>query len=221
MADRKTAVERDLRLRSLNHFNVPVRDLNVAHKFYCDILGGVVIQEYDWERHQTGRAFGAHADIQMFDGAGCLITYWQPWGQPAPDQAVPHRSFRVRSPEQLDALRARLDRVGVPTILVADRVGPEGSAVPVSLCFRDPDGNQLALVAEDFVMDDRPLPANRYDPWPCTTAIETGRPRSSSPLQREEVKAIITADGPGGGPWGRSSPPTHSTAASAKPCTGR
>ena len=36
--ERKSAADRDLRLHNLDHFNVPVRDLNVARKFFSGIL---------------------------------------------------------------------------------------------------------------------------------------------------------------------------------------
>src|SRR5687767_2290893 len=100
----RSAADRDLRLINLDHFNVPVRDLNVARKFYCDVLGGLVIAEPDWRGHTGGRVRGAHLDVQLFNDYGHINAYWQPWGQPAPDQMFPHRAFRVPSAAKLDEL---------------------------------------------------------------------------------------------------------------------
>ena len=44
----KSATERNLRLQELDHFTVPIRDFNVARKFYSEVLGGIVTQEPVW-----------------------------------------------------------------------------------------------------------------------------------------------------------------------------
>ncbi len=160
---RKSAAERDLRLLRLDHFNVPVRDLNVARKFYCDVLGGVVVHEPNWERHNAGRALGAHLDFKVFDDPGCLIAFWQPWGQPGPDQVFPHRAFRIADATRLDEVRARLDAARVPSVLVTPRAAEPGAAVPVSLFFRDPDGNQLELRCAAYPFSDE-VHVGTFDP---------------------------------------------------------
>jgi catechol 2,3-dioxygenase-like lactoylglutathione lyase family enzyme len=130
----------------LDHFNVPVRDLNVARKFYCDVLGGAVIAEPEWRRPEDGRRRrGAHLDVQLFNDRGHINAFWQPWGQPAPDQMFPHRAFRVADAAKLDEMIARLHQAGVPTVLVTSMEATEGALIPVSLYFRDPDMNQLEL----------------------------------------------------------------------------
>ena len=144
-AQPRSAAERDLRLLHLDHFNVPVRDLNVARRFYCDVLGGDVVMEPNWLPHQGGRYRGAHLDVQLFDGEGHINAYWQPWGQPAPDQLFPHRAFRVSSAAKLDELIGRLESARVPHILATRQEARDRSPVPVSLYVRDPDGNQLEL----------------------------------------------------------------------------
>ena len=150
----KSAAERDLRLMHLDHFNVPVRDLNVARRFYCDVLGGAVIAEPSWRRHEAGRVRGAHLDIQLFNDEGHINAYWQPWGQPLPDQVFPHRAFRVPTAAKLDEMKARLDAAGVPSILTTRQAVEHGALTPVSLYFRDPDGNQLELRCEAYPFSD-------------------------------------------------------------------
>lgn len=142
---RRSAADRDLRLQRLDHFTVPVRDFNVGRKFYSEVLGGVVTKEPDWEPYRRGRTIGAHMAIQLFNGEGHLVLYWQPWGQPAPDQMFPHRALAVSSADMVDEIRSRLERASVPYVAVADRQAPKGEKVAVSLYFRDPDMNQLEV----------------------------------------------------------------------------
>jgi catechol 2,3-dioxygenase-like lactoylglutathione lyase family enzyme len=179
----KSAAERDLRLLHLDHFNVPVRDLNVARKFYCDILGGAVIMEPVWRPNEGGRNRGAHLDVQLFDGEGHVNAYWQPWGQPGPDQVFPHRAFRVNSAAKLDEMMSRMENARVPYILSTRERVAEGAPVPASLYVRDPDGNQLELRCEAYPF--RPgiqvgafEPSQQYYPWSDwrTTAADGGVP---------------------------------------------
>ena len=144
-AQPRSAAERDLRLLHLDHFNVPVRDLNVARRFYCDVLGGVVIAEPNWRPHEVGRYRGAHLDIQLFNDEGHINAYWQPWGQPAPDQLFPHRAFRVPGAAKLHEMIGRLENARVPYVLATRQKAEDGAPVPVALYVRDPDGNQLEL----------------------------------------------------------------------------
>jgi catechol 2,3-dioxygenase-like lactoylglutathione lyase family enzyme len=159
----RSAAERDLRLLHLDHFNVPVRDLEVARRFYCEVLGGEVVVEAIWLGHNQGRVRGAHLDIQLFPGEANLNAFWQPWGFPATDQVFPHRAFRVADAAKLDELLARLERAGVPTVLVTKKQAKEGEQVPVSLYFHDPDGNQLELRCEAYPYS-RDMQVGAFDP---------------------------------------------------------
>jgi len=184
----RSAAERDLRLLHLDHFNVPVRDLNVARRFYCDVLGGAVIAEPEWRRLGGGRRRGAHLDVQLFNDQGHINAFWQPWGQPAPDQVFPHRAFRVSDAARLDEMIGRLVDAQVPyilaTVLATGQDAQEGAPVPVSLYFRDPDGNQLELRCEAYPF--RPAikvgvfdPTLQYYPWrDWRAAVEDGGPPS-------------------------------------------
>jgi len=180
----RSAADRDLRLLHLDHFNVPVRDLNVARRFYCDVLGGLVIQEPNWRPHDVGRYRGAHLDIQLFNDEGHINAYWQPWGQPGPDQLFPHRAFRVPTAAKLDEMISRLKAARVPFVLATRQEAREGTPVPVSLYFRDPDGNQLELHCDAYPIRSEIAmnvfdPTVQYYPWRDWRAAvsEGGAPR--------------------------------------------
>jgi catechol 2,3-dioxygenase-like lactoylglutathione lyase family enzyme len=144
-AKRKSAADRDLRIQCLNHFTLPVRDHNVARRFYVDVLGGVAIKEARWDNVAAGRTRSTSLNIKLFDDQGELDLFYQPWGQAAPDQMHPRWSFNVRDATQLDEMMKRLDDAGVPSVLVASAQAADGTPVSVSLFFRDPDQNQLEL----------------------------------------------------------------------------
>jgi catechol 2,3-dioxygenase-like lactoylglutathione lyase family enzyme len=150
MTERKSAADRDLRLYRLDHFTMPIRDFNVAIKFYTEVLGGVVTLGPVWERARPREQAGAHAAVQLFDQDGHMVLYLQPWGQPAPDQLHPHRSFRIKSAALMDALLGRLDAANVPHVVVTPLPGGAGDGVRASAYFRDPDGNQLEVSCENY-----------------------------------------------------------------------
>lgn len=168
--ERKSAAECDLRLQGLDHLNLGVRDLRVAAKFYTEILGGIVTKEPNWEAVRAGRTTGAYELVHMWTDGGHLALYWQPWGQPAPDQMVPHLAFTVETADQLDVIAQRLERADVPHVLAAASAAETGQRLRASLYFRDPDGNQLELTCHAYPF--RPDlhvgpfdPAIQYYPW--------------------------------------------------------
>ena len=149
MPVQKSAADRKLRLHRLDHFTMPVRDFNVAIKFYTEVLGGVVTLGPVWQGHGRPDA-GAHAAVQIFNDDGHLVLYLQPWGQPAPDQMHPHRAFRVRDAMLMDALITRLRAANVPHLVVTPQAEKDGQRVRVSAYFRDPDGNQMEVICDDY-----------------------------------------------------------------------
>jgi catechol 2,3-dioxygenase-like lactoylglutathione lyase family enzyme len=150
VAGRKSAADRDLRLHRLDHFTMPIRDFNVATKFYSEILGGVVTLGPVWEGPPGRPNAGAHAAVQVFDQDGHMVLYLQPWGQPAPDQLHPHRAFRIKSVELLDALMKRLQNAEVPYVAVAPLAAKPGEPVCLRVYFKDPDGNQLEVSCPEY-----------------------------------------------------------------------
>lgn len=145
-----SAAERDLRLSCLDHFTVPVRDFGIATRFYTDVLGGAVTQEPDWAPFERGWSRGAHMAIQLFREEGHLVLYWQSWGQPSPDQMHPYRAFTVDSPQGMDEIARRLQQAAVPCVVATPTAAEAGAPVRASLHFRDPDGDQVAVVCERY-----------------------------------------------------------------------
>ena len=164
IGDRRSVTERELRIQCLAHFTLPVRDFDVGHKFYVGVLGGEVTKEPDWAPFRGGRTFGAHMAVQMFNGEGHLVLYWQPWGQPLPDQIHPRRALSVESPEKLDEIVRRLGAAQVPYVLATPRPAEVEEAVPAAAYFRDPDGNQLAVVCARYPFHSA-VHVGTFDPW--------------------------------------------------------
>jgi catechol 2,3-dioxygenase-like lactoylglutathione lyase family enzyme len=149
-SERRSAADRDLRIHSLNHFTLPVRDHNVARKFYVEVLGGIPVMEARWDNVAAGRTRSTSLNVKLFDDAGELDLFYQPWGQQSPDQMHPRWAFNVRDAQQLDDFIGRLQAAGVPHILVAEQEAAQGTEVRVSIFFRDPDQNQLELTCAAY-----------------------------------------------------------------------
>jgi catechol 2,3-dioxygenase-like lactoylglutathione lyase family enzyme len=135
---------------------IPVRDLAVAERFYCGLLGGEVVMRFTEElmrargreTHLTtsrGRDVSPlHLSVSF--GFGPRIDlFLQSWGQPEADQPHTHFAFRV-SPSQIVRWKQKLEGVGVPTD-GPRRLGPPGQA---SLYFNDPFGNHLEIQTLGF-----------------------------------------------------------------------
>ena len=164
IGDRRSATERELTIQSLAHFTLPVRDFDVGHRFYVDVLGGEVTKEPDLGELHSGRSFGAHMAIQMFKGEGHLVLYRQAWGQPLPDQIHPRRALSVEDPEKLDEITLRLGAAQVPYVLSTPSAAEVDEAVPAAAYFRDPDGNQLAVVCARYPFHSA-VHVGTFDPW--------------------------------------------------------
>jgi catechol 2,3-dioxygenase-like lactoylglutathione lyase family enzyme len=140
------------RLVSLDHVTIPVKDLALARKFYCDVLGAAHFMTVDDE---TFRRFGrppapdhgqgAHHVSVYMDGRTRVDLFLQDTGQPAAGAGHPHFAFRV-SPKGMRAWRAVLDSKGIPYDGPI-QLGPPGQA---SLYFNDPFGNHLEITCMGF-----------------------------------------------------------------------
>ena len=135
------------RIGALDHITIPVKDLDRARRFYCDVLGAAYLMTVD---EATLRRFGrppAENDgegayhISVFlGGTTRLDLFKQSFGQPMQTQGHPHFAFHV-SPTDLGKWRRRLIAQGVP-VDGPLQLGPPGQA---SLYFDDPFGNHLEL----------------------------------------------------------------------------
>lgn len=140
------------RLGVLDHITIPVHDLTVARRFYCDVLGGAYFMTVDDE---TFRRFGrppaqnggegSHHVSVYFGSVTRIDLFLQRSGQPPAASGHPHYAFRV-GPRQLPKWKARLESHGVPTDGPL-QLGPPGQA---SLYFNDPFGNHLEIECMGF-----------------------------------------------------------------------
>jgi catechol 2,3-dioxygenase-like lactoylglutathione lyase family enzyme len=145
------------RIGALDHVTIPVRDLGLARRFYCEVLGAAYVMTVDDEKF---RRFGrpsakdggerSHHISVYLGGKTRVDLFLQRSGQPAPTAGHPHFAFHV-PPRHLLKWKAMLDSHGVPTQGPL-QLGPPGQA---SLYFNDPFGNHLELVCLGF---SKPIP---------------------------------------------------------------
>ncbi|HEY6922087.1 MAG TPA: VOC family protein, partial [Steroidobacteraceae bacterium] len=162
-AGRVTRLKRALRhfarprIGALDHVTIAVRDLDVARRFYCEVLGAEHFMTVDDE---TFRRFGRppaenageglhHVSVYL-GGTTRIDLFLQRTGQPAVAQGHPHYAFHVPA-RHLLSWKSRLEGHGVPTEGPL-QLGPPGQA---SLFFNDPFGNHLELACLGF---SRPIP---------------------------------------------------------------
>jgi catechol 2,3-dioxygenase-like lactoylglutathione lyase family enzyme len=158
------------RVGVLDHVTIAVRDLDVARRFFCDVLGAEHFMTVDDETFRRfGRApapdngEGAHHVSVYLGGVTRIDLFLQQTGQPAPAQGHPHYAFEVPA-RHLLKWKQRLEAHGVPTEGPL-QLGPPGQA---SLYFNDPFGNHLELVCLGF---SKPIPIRA----PVMTAVAWGR----------------------------------------------
>ncbi len=143
---------------------------------------------------RTAVAAGAHARVQLFAGAAHLVLYYQPWGQPGTHQIHPCRVFAAHSPEQIDELIVRLERVNVPYVLMTPQAAPGAVKALARLYFRDPDGNQLSVACTSYPLSDG-VHVGPFDPsvqyyrwqdWRAMVPDGGGPPSEFASSQRSE-----------------------------------
>lgn len=143
------------RLGALEHITIPVKDLALARKFYCDVLGAAYLMTVDDDTFRRyGRppaangGEGAHHISVFMGGSTRLDLFLQRSGQPASEAGHPHFAFRV-SPRGMQAWQRRLVAAGVP-IDGPMQLGPPGQA---SIYFNDPFGNHLEITCLGYPED--------------------------------------------------------------------
>jgi catechol 2,3-dioxygenase-like lactoylglutathione lyase family enzyme len=140
------------RLAHLDHVTIPVHDLDVARRFYCDVLGAALLMTID---EASLRKFGRppaknagdgvyHLSV-LLGGAARVDLFLQASGQPPSTQGHPHFAFRVPARHMLK-WKARLEERRIPT------EGPLQLGFPgqASLYFNDPFGNRIEIVCLGF-----------------------------------------------------------------------
>ena len=137
---------------AIDHVTIPVRDLALAQRFYCDILGADYFMRVDDETlSRFGRppaprnGEGAHHISVFLGGKTRVDLFLQQMGQPPVEAGHPHIAFHV-APRQLLKWKAKIEARGIPTEGPL-QLGPPGQA---SLYFNDPFGNHLELTCLGF-----------------------------------------------------------------------
>ncbi len=124
-----------MKIDSLGHVVVKVRDLKVAERFYAELLG-IPVQSRSESGQMTFFTLGHHHDF-------AVIAVGDEAAAPeASSVGTHHIAFKLSG--GLDGLReakARLERAGV-------RVAGVDHHVTKSLYFADPDGNALELYVD-------------------------------------------------------------------------
>jgi catechol 2,3-dioxygenase-like lactoylglutathione lyase family enzyme len=137
---------------SLDHITIPVRDLALARRFYCGILGADYFMEVNDETFRRyGRppapnnGEGSHHISVFLGGATRVDLFLQHSGQPPVAAGHPHIAFHVPA-RQLVNWKTKLEAHGIPTEGPL-QLGPPGQA---SLYFNDPFGNHLELTCMGY-----------------------------------------------------------------------
>ncbi|MCA9711553.1 MAG: VOC family protein, partial [Myxococcales bacterium] len=140
-------------ISGISHLTLPVTDLDLAERFYVELLGLALERRFDREsflRFRPDRAAELDAALSPLHLAlRCggvqldLFLQREPLRPPLP--AHPHLAFEV-APDELEPLAARIEAFGVPTD-GPRRLGPPGQA---SIYFTDPFGNLLELATMGY-----------------------------------------------------------------------
>lgn len=126
------------RLRGLDHVVLLVADLELAKRFYCDVVGCRIDRElpqYGMAQLRAGESLIDLVDIASDEGA---------WARPAVDggRNVDHLCLATAGFEPED-MRHHLERNGVAIDEEGIRYGATGEGY--SIYFTDPFGNRIEL----------------------------------------------------------------------------
>jgi glyoxylase I family protein len=152
-------------LRGAHHFGFSVRDLDRSIRFYCDVLGAVLVRPpYSGDSPAfSGRmaivAVGA-TGFDLFEHANNRQEPFDP-----ARTGLDHLGFAAESIEELQSWAGWLDACnithsGVREIVPGDTNGTDVEPIGAMLDFRDPDGIQLEFLFLDTAKIQR---ASVYD----------------------------------------------------------
>ncbi len=126
-----------MKVESLGHLVLKVRDLERSEQFYGDVLGMPVCARFDDKgMKMTFFSLGNHHDLAIMEVSGEEAS--------AGEQAVGlhHVAFCIgRSMDQLREARAQLEAAGIET-------DPIDHDVTKSLYLDDPDGHNIELYVD-------------------------------------------------------------------------
>jgi catechol 2,3-dioxygenase len=130
-----------MRVRALGHAAINVRSLADSERFYHDILGMPIAARTDLLGGMTFFSLGNHHDFAIHevgeDAQGATT------GDILSRPGLSHLAFKVGDTlEELQAVKAHLERHNVPIVLTADH------EVTASLYVLDPDGNGVELYVD-------------------------------------------------------------------------
>ncbi len=153
-----------LRLDSLSHVALPVRDLDRSELYYTQVLGAKFVDRVDVKQTPPITSYESHLDVQW--GPVDLKLFKQPFGEPTIEQAHPHYAFTTKGP-MIDKWVDHFTSWGIPSVIVCRQHGKVGMGdkCAVELYFLDPDGNPLELDARDYIFSERVVWAP-YDHYP-------------------------------------------------------
>lgn len=145
-----------LRLDSLNHFSLPVTNLDAAELFYTEVLGGQFIR-------RDG------SDLWVRWGPVDVRLNRQKYGEPTIAQAHPHHAFTTGG-SIVHQWQDHFASWSIPSVIVCrqhDRrpTMKGGDPCAVEVYFLDPDGNPLELDARDCPFSERVIwaPYDHFD----------------------------------------------------------
>src|SRR5207237_2988966 len=93
IAENEALTGRGLRLDSLSHIALPVRNLDRSELFYTQVLGAKFVDRVDVQQIPPIRSYESHLDVQW--GPVDLLLYKQPLGEPTIEQAHPHHALNT------------------------------------------------------------------------------------------------------------------------------
>lgn len=123
-----------MRVQSLGHVVLKVRDLQRSEAFYAGTLNIPVISRISDPVHMTFFTLGNHHDFAIIEVGE---------DAPSPDPratGLAHVAFKIGdSHEDFESMRSLLDSYGIDILYTAER------ALTTSLHLHDPDGNEVEL----------------------------------------------------------------------------
>ena len=123
-----------LRLDSLSHIALPVRNLDRAELFYIQVLGAKFVDRVDVPNMPPERNYASRLDVRW--GVVDLQLYKQPYGEPTIDQAHPHHAFTTRG-RMIDQWVDHFASWGIPSVVVCRQHGKVGDPWILGLFRRD------------------------------------------------------------------------------------